>query len=251
MKLRFLLLAAMLSTAACKPPFNAGGFGSTEALYAAAMQEYNAKHWENAVHAFERLTTELSPRDPRIATAYLYLARSQEKRGDHLLAAKSYSRIYELLPQDTLADDALLASGMAYQAMWRKPVLDAEYGENALTQFQTLQGLYPDSPLIPKATEQIKKLDEWFAEKDFQTGYHYLKRKAYDSAIIYFKDVIRLHPNAPTAREAYLRLHEAYSAINYKEDARELCDTMRKTYPTDRDVREACGAAPAAAAASQ
>jgi outer membrane protein assembly factor BamD len=230
---------------ACKPAFNAGGFGSTEALYAAAMKEYNAKHYENAVHAFERLTTELSPRDPRIAIAYYYLAKSQEKRGDHLLAAKSYSRVYELLPQDTLADDALYLSGLAYAKMWRKPVLDAEYGEDALTQFQSLAGLYPNSPLIPKVDQQLTRLDEWFATKDYETGYHYIKRKAYDSAIIYFKDVIRLHPNAKKTREAYIKLHDAYRAINYKEDMRELCDAMRTKYPTDRDVRETCGPAPA------
>jgi len=248
MKLRRILLVAVLAAMACKPAFNAGAFPNTEALYAAAMKEYNAKHWDNAVKAFERLTTELSPRDPRIGTAYLYLAKSQEKRGDHLLAAKSYSRVYELLPQDSLADDALFASGLAYQKMWRRPVLDAEYGQNAITQFQTLESLYPQSPLIPRADEQLKRLDEWFAEKDFETGYHYLKRKAYDSAIIYFKDVIRLHPTAPKTKEAYSRLLESYKAINYKDDARDLCDAMRKAYPNDRDVSRTCGPAPAAAA---
>jgi outer membrane assembly lipoprotein YfiO len=245
---RSLLIAALLAAAACRPQFDAGGFGSTEGLYAAAMKEYSAKHWENAARAFERLTTELSPRDPRIATAYLYLARAQEKRGDHLIAAKSYSRIYELLPQDTLADDALLASGKAYQAMWRKPVLDAEYGEDAVTQLQTLETLYPDSPLIPEANQQLAKLDEWFAIKDYETGYHYLRRKAFDSAIIYFKDVIRMHPNAKKTREAYLKLHQAYRSIRYNEDARDLCDEMRKNYPTDGEVRDVCGPAPAAAA---
>ena len=247
MSVRRFLIVGLLFAAACKPPFNAGGFGSTEALYTAAMKEYNARRWENAALAFERLTTELSPRDPRIATAYYYLAKSQEKRGDNLLAAKSYSRIYELLPQDTLADDALLASGVAYQHMWRKPDLDAEYGEDAITQFQTLQSLYPESPLVAKADQQLKKLDEWFATKDFNTGYHYLKRKAYDSAIIYFKDVIRLHPNAEKTRDAYIRLHQAYEKINYKEDARDICNDMRKAYPTDREVRETCGPAPATA----
>lgn len=248
MRLRSLLVVAIVALAACKPQFNAGAYGSTEALYAAAMKEFNAKRWENAARAFERLTTELSPRDPRVAVAYYYLARAQDKRGDHLLAAKSFSRVYELLPQDTLADDALLNSGIQYSRMWRKPVLDAAYGQDAITQFQTLENAYPDSPLVARAEEELKRLDEWFAIKDFETGYHYLKRKAYDSAIIYFKDVIKLHPNAPKTREAYLRLHDAYRAINYKDDMRDLCAAMRKSYPADREVRDVCGPPPAAAA---
>ncbi len=249
MNLKHVLFASALLLTSCKPPFNAGAFANTDELFNAANAEYKAHRWENAVHAFERLTTELSPRDPRIAQAYYYLGKSQEKMGDHLLAAKSYSRVYELLPQDTLADDALLASGVAYQEMWRKPALDAEYGQDALTQYQTFLGYYPDSPLLPVVSQQMTKLDEWFATKDYETGIHYLKRKAYDSSIIYFKDVIKLHPAAKVTRDAYLRLYEAYTAINYKDDARDLCDTMRKTYPADREVLRICGPAPPAVAA--
>ncbi|HEX6574032.1 MAG TPA: outer membrane protein assembly factor BamD [Gemmatimonadaceae bacterium] len=245
MKLRSFLVVAILTAAGCKPGFNAGAYPNSDALFEAGLKEFNARRWENATRAFERLTTELSPRDPKIATAYYYLARAQDKRGDHLLAAKSFSRIYELLPQDTLADNGLFESGVQYFKMWRKPVLDAEYGQDAITQFQTLQSVYPDSPMSERAEEQLKKLDQWFAIKDYETGYHYLKRKAYDSAIIYFKDVIRLHPNAEKTRDAYLRLYQAYKAINYKEDMRDTCDAMRKAYPTDREVISTCGPAPA------
>ena len=243
---RMLTVAAVVAglgagVEACRPAFNAATYGDVASLFKAAMKEYNAKHYDNSAKAFERLTTELPARDARVPLAFFYLAKSQEKSGDRLLAAKSYSRIYEQFADDTLADDGLYYSGLAYQAMWRRPELDAEYGQSALTQFQTLQALYPNSPFVRKANQQVARLDEWFATKDFLTGTHYLKRKAYDSAIIYFKDVIRLHPAAARVRDAYLRLHEAYTAINYKDDARDLCDSMRKAYPADRDVRRRCG----------
>jgi len=246
MRVRRILVAAVLLAAACKPAFNAATFPDVNSLYTAAMAQYNARHYDNAAKAFERLTTELPARDARMPVAFWYLAKSQEKNGEHLLAAKSYSRIYEQFPEDTLADDGLLYSGLAYQSMWRRPNLDATYGETAQSQFQTLLGLYPDSPLVPRANKQLAILDQWFATKDYDTGYHYMKRKAFDSAIIYFKDVIRLHPSAPKTREAYLRLHEAYAAINYKDDARDLCDAMRKTYPSDRDVDRVCAASTSA-----
>ena len=69
MNVRRFLAALVVALAACKPQFNAGAYSSTDALYAAGVKEFNAKHWENATRAFERLTNEQSPRDPKIATA--------------------------------------------------------------------------------------------------------------------------------------------------------------------------------------
>lgn len=242
--LTFILLALVAS--ACKPSFNPVSYPSMDKLYEAAMVEYNARRWENAGKAFERLVKELPPRDQRLPSVYFFLGKSQGKRGEHLLAAQSFMRVSEGFPQDSLADDALLASAEAYQRMWRKPVLDAQYGESALNSYKLLATLYPDSPILPRANQEITRLDNWFATKDYETGYHYFRRKAYDSAIIYFKDVIRLHPNATKTREAYLRLHESYQAIKYRDDARDLCEAMRKAYPSDREVRQECGLAASA-----
>lgn len=243
---RYALYAlVMFVSVSCSHGFYASQFTSMDSLYAGAMKEYNAHNWDNATKAFERLTHDLDPRDPRLPVSYFYLGKSQARMGDHLLAATTFTRVSESFPQDTLADDALYESGVAYEQMWRKPGLDSQYGDNAINSYRLLLALYPQSPLIPRATKQLAKLDEWFAEKDYNTGYHYLKRKAYDSAIIYFKDVLRLHPDAPKAREANLRLLEAYRAIRYAEDAKDLCTSMRAKYPNDREVRQACGNAQA------
>ena len=237
-----LLLAAPL---ACKPPFDPKLYPSVDKLYQVAMAEYKAGRYDNAAKAFEKLTLDLSARDPRLPLAFYYLAQSQTKQGQNLLAAGTYNRLIDAFPQDTLVDDALFLSGRAYQKEWRHPELDANYGNSAVTAYQSLLASFPDSPFAGRAKQELSRLDEWLAEKDYTTGYLYLKRKAYDSAILYFKDVIRLHPNAAKTREAYLRLLEAYRAIKYTEDARDLCDAMRKAYQDDREVRRACGPAPA------
>ena len=244
-KFRPILLALLLAAPlACKPPFDPKIYPNADKLYQAAMAEYKAGHWDNAIKAFEKLTLDLPARDPRLPLAFYYLAQSQEKNGENLLAAGTYNRLIDAFPQDSLIDDALYLSGRAYEREWRHPELDATYGKSAITAYQSLLASYPDSPYASRTQKELTKLDEWLAEKDYNTGYLYLKRKAYDSAILYFKDVISQHPNARKTRDANLRLLEAYREIRYTEDARDLCDAMRKAYPNDREVSEACGPAP-------
>lgn len=244
MTLRKTFAVVVLAITACKPPFDPKIYPSADKLYEVAMTEFKARHWENAGKAFEKLTTDLGIRDPRLPAVYYYLGESQQNQGMYLLAATTFNRLVDAFPQDTLVDDALFQSGRAYQKLWRKPELDPQYGESALAAYQSMLSVAPDSPYAARAKQALNKLDDWFAIKDYDTGYLYLKRRAYDSAIIYFKDVIRLHPKAEKTRLAYLRLLEAYRAIKYTDDARDTCDAMRKAYPDDREVRNACGAAP-------
>lgn len=239
-----LALGLITAAGACRrsPGFDTASFTSTDELYLASLQQFQQERWRNAVRGFEKLTTDLPPRDARLPLAYYYLGQAQAKLRDHLIAAQTFSRLSASFPDDTLADDALIAGARAYQRLWRSPGLDPEYGESALQLYQTLLAVYPSSPLAAEAHAGVGRLEQMFATKDYDTGYHYMKRGAYDSAIIYFKDAIRKYPSAPKAREAYLRLLESYREINYREEAREICETMRASYPTDSEVARACPA---------
>ena len=245
-RLRILVLACAATAAAgCSRGFDVRRYAEdSERLYQVGVREFQRGKWDNAVAAFERLSTDLSARDTLLAPSYYYLARAHARRDEHLLAAQSYSRLAETFPDDTLADDALFGAARAYQRLWRRPALDAQYGQQAIATYRTLLSSYASSPLAPRATRGIGELEQWLAVKDYDSGMHYFRRKAYDSAIIYFKDVVRNYPNVPKAKEAYLRLHEAYQRIRYAEDARETCDTLRQRYPGDREVRRACGGSP-------
>jgi outer membrane protein assembly factor BamD len=235
-----LVGCAMILAGCHRQSFDPRAFTSTDALFSASLREFQQRRWENAVRGFERLTTDLPARDPRLAMAYFHLGKAQQNMSEYLTSAQTFQRVSESFPDDTLADDALFEAGRSYQRLWRKPTLDAQHGESALNVLRTLLVVYPGSPLVPEAERDVARLEQWFATKDYETGYHYIKRRAYDSAIIYFKDVIENYPNTPKAREAYLRLLESYRAIRYNEDARELCVTMLERYSTDRDVTRAC-----------
>ncbi len=239
-------LGVAAALAGCSPGFQPRNFPNPEALFRASLLEYQRKNWDNAQLGFERLTNDLSARDPLLAPAYFYLALTHERRSEFLLAAQSFERVTDGFPDDTLAPTAMLGVGRSYQKLWNKPALDPENGTKAASILRALLSSYPDSREVEEAKARIQQIEEWLAQKDYDTGIHYVRvRKAVDPAIIYFKDVVTTYPNTKSARLAWLRLHELYTKIRWKEDAAETCTAMWRAYPKDDEVKSACGPAPA------
>jgi outer membrane assembly lipoprotein YfiO len=246
----FVVLGVTLALGACQKEFNPKLYPDPEQLYAVGLKELHAHHWGNASKAFDQLTRDLPVRDTLLPLSYYYLGEAQAKNGEHLLAANSFSRVADAFPEDSLAPRAMYLSGFEYAKMWRKPELDPQYGHTALQTLHTLIEYYPKSVFVKDAQTLIDHLDEMLARKDFETGYSYYRRHAYDSGIIYFKDVIKLHPDTPAARDAYLYLVDAYRKIHYTDDARDACSAMRKRYPNDKEIIDKCGSASSAEAST-
>jgi outer membrane protein assembly factor BamD len=237
-----ILLAAALTLPACRPAFTLKKFPTSEKLYTASLERLQKKKYDDAVTGFEKLTLDLPASDTLLSRAHWYLAKAHAGRSEYLLAAQEYTKLAESFADDSLADDAMYESGRAYSRLWRRPALDPQYGQLAQVQYRLLVTLYPDSPRSTDAKAELKRLDEWFATKDFDTGDGYFRRKAYDSAIIYFRDVVKNYPDTDRARLAMIRMVQAYRSpiMNYREDAREVCATLGSLYPADAAVLKAC-----------
>ncbi len=233
------LCCALLSACAS---FRADRIPAGPPLYEASLAQFERGKWSNAIQGFERLTLELPARDSLLPRAHYYLGMARRRNGEQLLAAQSFTRLVSTFPGDTLSDDALFEAGAAYADLWRKPELDPQYGESALDAFRTLLSEYPSSPRAADAQREIDALQEMRAGKDYETGDFYFRRRLYDSAIIYFLDVVERFPETRAARAASLRMLEAYRRISYAEEAREVCASLRLRYPDDREVQGACPA---------
>lgn len=242
------LLLGLVVAASCAQAFKVSQYPTQESLFSAGLQQLRSRKWDNAVMVFEKLTLELPARDTLLPLAHYHLAEAYSGRGEHLLSAQTYQRLAESFATDTLADDALYRAGRELQSMWRRPALDALYGGEAAAAYQTMLALYPDSEWGDSATKQLGVLNEWFAIKDYDNAMHYFRRKAYDSAIIYFLDVVEKYAGAAKTRDAYLRLAESYEAIRYREDKAEVCATLHERFPRDREVTTICGVKPPAQA---
>lgn len=209
-----------------------------------AMRLFRRGDFRRAQVALLRLTFELGPVQPDMAQVRYYLAECAFQLGDRVQAATDFRRVADEFSTTQYAPLALLRAGDANLRLWHRPELDPTYGEAALAIYQELAGRYPESDAAARARPHVKRLEGQFADKTYKNGMFYLRRKAYDSAIIYFKDVIASYPNAQRAPDALLRLVESYRAIGYTQEVQETCEHLRRFYPNALRLDRTCPATP-------
>jgi outer membrane protein assembly factor BamD len=206
--------------------------------------EAAARHgkWGDATKLLERALLEMSPGDPRISQAHYWLGEAYFARGRQLEAAREFRKASDETPNHQLAPEALLRVGDVYADLWRRPELDPTYGQTALATYQELINRYPASSAAKRGQLRIAELNERFAYKTFRAAMFYFRLKAYDSAILYLKDLIANYPKSAVAPEALIKLVQAYRRLGYGEDVQETCDYIQRFHPKAPGAREVCPA---------
>ena len=203
--------------------------------------------WRDVSKLVDRLLLEFPPGDPRIARAHFYLGEALYAQGRHLEAAREFRKASDETPNDPIAPEALLRLGDVYSDLWRRPELDPTYGQTALATYQELLNRYPDVAAAKRAQVRINELNERFAYKAYRSALFYFRLKAYDSAILYLKDLVANYPKAAIVPEALVKLVQAYKTLGYREDVQETCGYIRRFHPRTPGAKEVCPTEPAGA----
>ena len=217
-----------------------------DSIWATAERAFRNGKWDDALTELDRFVLEAQPGDPRLIQARFYMGESHFGKGDQLQSARELRRVSDETPSHPLAPDALLRVGDAYADLWRRPELDPSYGQTALTTYQELVSRYPATPAATQAQARIAELNDQFAVKQYKSAVYYFRLKAYDSAILYLRDLVATYPRAAAAPDALVKLIEAYRTLGYAEDVRETCDYLRRFHPGAagrEDARKSCPAA--------
>jgi len=226
-----VFICAVLLLSSCSSRLDPSQYPTPEALFEASIAAFERGDCGDAEIGFQRLTYDLSVRDPRRARVRYHLAECHYNGNRFLEAGREFRRVADEHAQDSLAPHALIRAGDANARLWRRPELDATYGLSALTVYSEVLTRYPESAAATEARERVGELNEQFASKAFKTGTFYFRLKAYDSAIIYFRSLVAEYPQTSFASEALLRLVEAYERIGYEEDKQDMCLQLRRYYP--------------------
>ena len=260
MNCKSLLTVALVLLAGCGGGSRSGGrtapspvsVGGTspeviDTLWHQAELAYRHGKWGDAEKALNRVILELPPGDTRISRAHFYLGEALFAQRKQLEAAREFRKTSDETPNDPLAPEALLRLGDVYADLWRRPELDPTYGQTALSTYQELLNRYPGSEAAKRSQKRIAELNEWFATKEYKAALFYFRLKAYDSAILYLKDLVATYPRTAIVPEALVKLVQAYKALGYREDVQETCGYLRRFHPNAPRAREVCPAPPSGA----
>ncbi len=209
-----------------------------------ARRQFRSGDFRRARESFERAAFEYPPGHPNLAEARFFLGESLFQSGNLVEAATEYRRVAEDHATSPYAALALLRGGDAHLKLWRDPELDPTEGQTAMAFYQELAGRYPGTDAAARAQVHVQQLRQWFAEKTYRNGDFYFRRKAYDSAILYFKDIVANYAELARAPDALLRLVEIYDIIGYHEEQRETCEHLRRYYAQAEGLNDACPPAP-------
>ena len=209
---------------------------------AKARAQFRSGDFGRALLSFRRLTYELGPTQPEMADVRYHLAECYFQTGDRVQAAHEFRQVADQYAMSEYAPLALLRAGDANLRLWGKPELDPSYGETALAVYQELAGRYPGTDAAARAQMHVQQLREWFARKDYKNGMFYFRRRAYDSAIIYFKDVIATYPGTSPVPDALMRLVDSYRVIGYSDELKETCAHLRRYFAQTEGLDKSCPA---------
>jgi outer membrane protein assembly factor BamD len=219
---------------------------AVDSLWRDAEQAIRQGKWGDAEKLLDRAILEFAPGDARIARAHFLLGEARFAQNRQLEAAREFRKASDETPNDPIAPEALLRLGDTYADLWRRPELDPTYGQTALSTYQELLNRYPQSNAAKRAQLRITELNEQFAVKAYKAALFYFRLKAYDSAILYLKDLVATYPKTRVVPGALVKLVQAYRALGYREDVQETCDYIWRFHPRAPKAGEVCPSKPAA-----
>lgn len=206
-------------------------------LFAHGVERLEARRWESAAEAFERFIFRF-PAHPRQQEARYHLGEAYFGRREFLTAANEFLRLATDYPTHVRAPDARFRVCESYARLSPRVELDQQYTEAAIEHCEALVAYYPESPHSAQAREIIAEMRDKLALKQYRAGEHYLRRRAFDSAILSFQDVLDRFPGTSAAPRSLLRLYEVYERLGYDQEQEQARQRLLRDYPGSDEAQQ-------------
>jgi outer membrane protein assembly factor BamD len=149
---------------------------------------------------------ENSPYGKYADSAQYHLGLSYKKMFQYQEAIDAFKKVVEDYPQSALVEDAKFQIGQCYAQAAPKPGYDQLNTEESINEFKELLETSPESEKAKEATAFLDQLKEKKAESIFASAKFYERIKKYNSAQVYYKQILDEYSKTSWAAKALERL---------------------------------------------
>jgi outer membrane protein assembly factor BamD len=182
------------------------------------------------------------PDSEYLAKAKLAIADSYYKEGGSanltqaIAGYKDFIVFFPFLPE---APYAQIQVAMTHYKQMEKPDRDRTEAKAAEEEFQTFMAKYPKDPLVPKAEQHLREVQEVLAEGDFRIGYYYYVKGDRRASAGRLLSVTKRYPLYSRSDEALWMLGDIFEKSEKKEIASIYYSRIVKDYPLSPRVGDA------------
>ncbi|HVS01285.1 MAG TPA: outer membrane protein assembly factor BamD [Thermoanaerobaculia bacterium] len=187
-------------------------------------------------HAFE-----VEPNSESGREALLLVADSLFLQGgsQNLIQAEAkYRDFLNRFPTSDRAPYVQYQIGRTLQQRVERPDRDQSMTEQALTAYNELLRLYPDSEYAEEARAQIGELRQHLAQHEYLVARFYVRYGLPMAAVARLEQLLADYPDYPDKAKVYYHLGVAEAARGQAEEARKWFDRLRQEYPGSEYVAE-------------
>jgi len=181
-------------------------------LYDRALLDVKKSHYTEARLDYQTLINTY-PDSEYLAKAKLGVADSYYKEGgtsNLTLAVGEYKNFIVFFPFLDEASYAQMQVAMSHYRMMEKSDRDDSQGISAEQEFQTFLLKYPQSPLVPKAEQYLRNVQEVLADGEYRTARFYYLRPDYRAAAARLFELSERYPLYSQSDEVLWMLGDVY-----------------------------------------
>jgi len=205
-------------------------------LYERAVFDVKHSKYTEARLTFQTLINTY-PDSEYLAKAKLGVADSYYKEGgtsNLTQAVDEYKNFIVFFPFLDEAQYAQMQVGMAHYRMMSKSDRDNSQGEAAEDEFQAFLLKYPQNPLVPKAAQYLRNVQEVLADGEYRVARFYYLKRDYRASAARLVDLTERYPLYSQSDEALAMLGDVYmrakQASKNEDDKNHWADLAAKCY---------------------
>ncbi len=210
---------------------------TTEERLAYAMRLFEKHDYFEARTQF-RIITLNAPGSAIVDQAQFYLAECHFHMEEYIIAGEEYKKLIRLYPKSEYLDDAQFKVGLSYFKLSPKSDLDQKYTWQAIEEFQKFMEDYPESELKAEVEGYFQQVRNKLAKKDYDTGDLYRKLAYYESALVYFDDLLALFYDTKYAEPALFYKAEILYKLEKFDEARDAIHLLMDKYRREASKSE-------------